>query len=99
MSVVVATQSPDLFSQRGASVNLIRRSDQGIVDGRQIDQLGRPGRNDLLDMGFQPSDLLRRPRRFRRVAGEHDHSGLHALIGDQFRKLRIEECPCAGREG
>jgi energy-coupling factor transporter ATP-binding protein EcfA2 len=96
LDVVVATHSPELLNQSGANVNLIRRSDQGLVGGRQIHQLGSAGREDLLDMGLQPSDLLRRQRGFLLVEGEHDLIVLDAFIGDRLRELRIEMLPMRG---
>lgn len=96
LDVVVATHSPELLNQSGANVNLIRRSDQGLVGGRQIHQLGSEGREDLLDMGLQPSDLLRRQRGFLLVEGEHDLIVLDAFIGDRLRELRIEMLPMRG---
>ena len=96
LDVVVATHSPELLNQSGANVNLIRRSDQGLVGGRQIHQLGSEGREDLLDMGLQPSDLLRRQRGFLLVEGEHDRHVLDAFIGDRLRELRIEMLPMRG---
>ena len=96
LCAVVATHSTEILNLVEANIHLVRRSDQGLVDHRQVHPLKAVDRSDLQDFGLLPSDLLRRQRGLLLVEGEHDLIVWDTLLGEQLNELRIELIPIRG---
>lgn len=90
--VIAATHSPELLDTATARVFEIRRH-----EGRRIvKQLDAVSRDNMAELGLQPSDLLRRQRGFILVEGAHDSLFIEELFGPQMRRLRIETLALRG---
>ena len=96
LCVVVATHSPEVLDTPNAHVYLVRRSDQGLIDGHQVHPLEGESKKELQEFGLLPSDLLRRQKGFLLVEGQHDLIVLDTLIGSELERLRVELLPVRG---
>jgi len=96
LCVVVATHSPEVLDTPTAHVYLVRRSDQGLIDGHQVHPLEGESKKELQEFGLLPSDLLRRQKGFLLVEGQHDLIVLDTLIGSELERLRVELLPVRG---
>jgi len=96
LAVIVATHSPELIDAPDVNVHLVRRSDQGLLEGHQLHQLLSSSKIDLQEFGLLPSDLLRRQRAFLLVEGQHDLVILESLVGTELERLRVELLPLRG---
>ncbi|MBC7518099.1 MAG: hypothetical protein H7248_04325 [Microbacteriaceae bacterium] len=93
--VVTATHSPELLNSRLAEVIEVKRG-AGIYGKSHVHRFTMEDRNSLLDMGLTVSDLLRWPRIFLLVEGEHDEIVLDAFLGQRLRTARVEILPMRG---
>lgn len=94
-TIVVATHSPDLLDAAEAHVFEIKRNAR--LDGRSVVQeLDLAARESLAGLGLNPSDLLRWPRVFLAVEGEHDEVLIDAWLGDRLRAARVKVLPLHG---
>jgi hypothetical protein len=92
--VIAATHSPELLDLRDAHVIEVRRGHEGQPS--RVQELDLRDRNALDQLGLTPSDLLRWPRVFLLVEGEHDEVIINALLGDRLRAARVEILPLRG---
>ena len=96
LAVIVATHSPEIIDAPGVSVQLVRRADQMLSDGRKLERFLSSSKIDLKNFGLLPSDLLRRQSAFLLVEGQHDLVILESLVGEELRRLKIEMIPMRG---
>lgn len=96
LAVIVATHSPEIIDAPGVSVQLVRRADQMLSDGRKLERFLSSSKIDLKNFGLLPSDLLRRQSAFLLVEGQHDLVILESLVGAELRRLKIEMIPMRG---
>ena len=89
---LVATHTPELLDLTTARVyEVARESGQ-----RRVRQLGAVVRENILELGLHPSDLLRRQRGIVLVEGTHDQIVLDVMFGELFRSLRVDVVPVRG---
>jgi energy-coupling factor transporter ATP-binding protein EcfA2 len=92
MRVFVATHTPELLDLAAARVYQVART-SGQRSVRQLDAVTR---ENMLELGLHPSDLLRRQRGIVLVEGTHDQTVLEAFFGELFRALRVDVLPVRG---
>lgn len=91
----VATHSPELLDVPEASLTEISKQSDGIPTSR-VRRLDLSERDALERLGLRPSDLLRWPRVFLLVEGEHDKQMIESYFGPRLRKARVELLPLRG---
>ncbi|MGK2932133.1 MAG: hypothetical protein ACSLFD_05110 [Solirubrobacterales bacterium] len=92
----VASHSPDLLDVPRAHLVEIRRNGSPDGSSSAIRELDISDRDSLGVLGLRPSDLLRWPRIFLLVEGQHDQIVLESLGGDRLRAARVEVIPTRG---
>lgn len=96
LAVVVATHSPEVLDDPRTEIHLVRRADQGLLNGHQVHRFVESSKIDLQEFGLLPSDLLRRQKGFLLVEGQHDLIILRELIGEELDQMRVEMLPMRG---
>lgn len=91
----VATHSPELLDVPEASLTEISKQSDGIPTSR-VRRLDLADRDALERLGLRPSDLLRWPRVFLLVEGEHDKQMIESYFGSRLRSARVELLPMRG---
>lgn len=91
----VATHSPELLDVPEASLTEISKQSIGYPKSR-VQRLDLADRDALERLGLRPSDLLRWPRVFLLVEGEHDRQMIESYFGPRLRKARVELLPLRG---
>ncbi|MBH0083782.1 ATP-dependent endonuclease [Salinibacterium sp. SWN167] len=91
----VATHSPELLDVPEASLTEVSRQINGISKSN-VRRLDLADRDALERLGLRPSDLLRWPRVFLLVEGEHDKQMIESYFGSRLRKARVELLPMRG---
>lgn len=84
--MIIATHSPDFLDQDG--VNLVEVLRKNLTT--RLRPMRDPDRESMRSLGLQPSDLLKRIRKFVLVEGPHDRAVFEKKIGEQLRGSRAQ---------
>lgn len=91
----VATHSPELLDVPESSLTEISKQSDGHSTSL-VRRLDLAERDALERLGLRPSDLLRWPRVFLLVEGEHDKQMIESFFGPRLRRARVELLPLRG---